>query len=293
MINLCDKYIGVGIYLEFFDSLSDALMEAIDIGLYVMCFSLGRSRSMTRKRIENTDLNICMGLSTRFPMILFSQIPDMYNLAGSRKCLAWNGNEVQDNLTVNIIKEIEYELYTLARLGGSVIAELGSYLDQRRGMLAVVKTINHLRFKLGYRLILINSLDEYNKLGKTMGDLHQVYTSIDKSSKKHVGIGFNLAYLFANGVYDFTQPDEIRRLFSDYKTSFGKRVPISVIFLYDTTEPFNSKRFSAAPLGNGLLWNDETLSVLLQICTQKNIPVVTSHENELCLEYTRGLSSNF
>ena len=112
MLKLHHRYLNLGMDLEYNENLTDAILFAIEMGIYTMSFNLGNSRNCTRKRIEMEDLVLSMSLTSRFPLIVFSIIPNMYNLCGNKHFLAWNGNEAQDIKTTNILKEIEYELHT-------------------------------------------------------------------------------------------------------------------------------------------------------------------------------------
>jgi endonuclease IV len=284
-----ERYLNIGVLLLYKDSLTDVILTAIDLGIYTMMITLGNSRNFTRKRIDTEDLVTSIKIiTTHFPTILFSYIPNMYNLCGSRSVMAWNGNEHQDEKTTNIIKEIEYELTTMAKLGGSSMIELGSYRHSNEGISTVIKSINNIKFKLGCRLILMNSIDNFFNVGITLQHLSRVYEGVDKHAKQYLSIGLNIAYLFVNGIYDFRDPEEVSRLFRDYLNIFQNKFALCVIILSDCVNDFNSKDYTYESIGTGKIWKDNESSLyrLLEECQTYNISVITNetHDMELLRE---------
>lgn len=290
MLKLHTRYLNVGTNLEFNDSLTDTILTAIELGVYTASFNLGNSRNCTRKRIEMEDLVMSMGLSTRFPTILFSIIPSMYNLCGSRNFLAWNGNSAQDGKTAQIIKEIEYELYALAKLGGSSIIEIGSYRTKKSGLETAARSINNMKYKLGYSLVLINSLDRYFNVGITLNDLKTVYDNVDKHSKQYIHIGFNIAYFFLNGLYDLRNVDEVDRLFDEYDKMFSNKYLLTVILLSDCQHMFGAREYIYEPIGSGEIWKDsnDALYALISQCQKRNISILTNHQCDMELVRAMG-----
>ena len=263
MIHLQNRYLNIGTSIAYTTSLADTILDAIDFGLYTFTFNLGNSRNLMRKRIDIEDLVVCMSLTTRFPMIVFSNIPNMYNLCGSRKFSAWNGNAAQDEKTIKIIKEIEYELNTLSKFGGNVIVELGSYRDKKLGIQSCINSINKMRFKTGYKLVLMNSLDEFFNVCTTLEDLKKVYNGISKDHKKYVNIGLNLGYLQSNNLYTFSSTDDVDRLFCEFEKLFPTTV-LSIIIIDKLIDD------------NGVLkYTENVLYDLLLQCHHRNISVIT------------------
>lgn len=275
-IKLYNRILSIGTNLEYQGNLTDTVLDSIELGAYTLSFHLGTSRNYTRKRVDMEDLVNCMGLITRFPTIVFSILPSMYNLCGSRKTLAWNGNVLQDEQTAHIVRELEYELYTLSKLGGNVIVELGSYRGKDYGLEAVIKSINTLKFKLGYKLVLMNSLDQYFNVGVGLSDLKRVMVGVDKHAKQYMSVGFHLAYLFVNGLYELSNLDEMKRLFKDYDEMFKEmKCYLSVVVVSDCKNAFGAKEYEYAPIGSGSMWSSEVLYVLLDECRLRNVPILT------------------
>jgi endonuclease IV len=290
MIKLHNRYLNIGLDLNYTDSLTDTILTAIDLGIYTMLFNLGNSRNYTRKRVDMEDLVVSMGLTTRFPIIVFSSIPIMYSLCGSKNFLAWNGNHDQDTKTIHILKEIEYELYTMSKLGGSSIIQLGSYRHKKSGLETVVKSINHMNFKIGYNLVLTNSLDNYFHIGITLQDLKYVYDNINPQKIQYINIGLNVAYLFNNGLYDVRKSEEIQRLFKEYDLLFSNKYTLTFMLLTDSEQDFNSKEYINTSIGNGLIWKDseDALYTLLEEAQKRNIAILTESLNDMELLRTFG-----
>lgn len=290
MLRLRRKHQSIGTFIDYEDNLTGIMISAIENGLYAFSFSLGNSRNFTRKRVESEDINTIMGLISRFPVIVFSFIPTMYNLCGHRNFLSWNGNIQQDKKTTHILHEITYELGILSKLGGSVITEIGSHRDKPNGLLAVSQSLNRIDFKMGYKLILMNSLDTHSNIGITFNDLFKVYNSTESQSKPYVYLGVNLAYLYVNGLYDIRKQSEIKRMFEDIEKIFPKYI-LSVVYLTDTCSIFESKSYSPISIGDGELWKDiESLQYLLIECESRYITILTSNMTDL--EIIREISED-
>ena len=54
--------------------------------------------------VNTEDLSKAINLSEHFDIPVFSHAKYFYNLAGSKKSLAWNGDPNQDRKTQNIIQ---------------------------------------------------------------------------------------------------------------------------------------------------------------------------------------------
>lgn len=291
MLRLRKRHQYIGTFIEYEDNMTGIMITAIEYGLYAFSFSLGNSRNYTRKKIDTDDLITTMGLISRFPVVIFSFIPSMYNLCGHRNFLAWNGNVNQDKKTNHILDEITYELGILSKLGGSVIMEIGSYRDKINGIQTASSSLNKINYKMGYKLILMNSLDSHSNVGITLDDLFKVYNATDTYAKPHIYIGINLAYFFVNGIYDFRQSSEITRMFEDIEKIFPKFI-LTIIYITDTSNIFGSKLYSNCDIGTGEIWkNIESIQTLLIECEKRYITILTSntHDLELIREISEDL----
>lgn len=290
MLRLRQRHQYIGTHIEYEDNMTGIMITAIEHGLYAFSFSLGNSRNYTRKKIDSDDLMTTMGLISRFPVVVFSFIPSMYNLCGHRNFLAWNGNVNQDKKTNHILDEIAYELGILSKLGGSVIMEIGSHRDKASGLQTASRSLDRTNFKMGYKLILMNSLDAHSNVGVTFDDLFTVYNATDTYAKPHIYVGINIAYFFVNGIYDFRQSSEVLRMFEDIEKIFPKFI-LTVIYLTDTSNIFGSKQYTPVPIGEGEIWkNIESIQTLLIECEKRYITTLTSNTQDL--EMIREISED-
>lgn len=276
MIQLHQRHQSIGCFLPVEDNLTGHIINALDYGLYSFSFSLGHNRNYKRTRIEDDDLYTTLGILTRFPMIVFSILPKMYNLCGHKNVLAWNGNIEQNQHTSLVIEEIAYELYILSKIKGSVIIEAGFFREKTIGIDTCIQSIHKIPFKPDYRLVLMNSLDTHHSIATTIEDLHTIYNRLDARVKPNIFMGIHFAYLFANGSYDTRYPSEIRRFFHDIDTNFPPFI-FNVIHLTDTKTSFSSKEYIECDIGTGEMWtNSESLEELLRHCSARYITVMTS-----------------
>lgn len=278
MILLHSRQENVGTLIEYNDNLVDTLMSVVDLGMYSILLKSVNSRTCIRKRIETDEIESCLNVMSKFPINIISMIPPMFNIVGSSKFLAWNGNQQQDEKTEHIVKEIEYELNTFSKIGGSVSVELGIHKGNTdRVWDTIVTSISKIKFRLGHHLILTNSIDAFHTIGKDLSTLHKVYLMLPKRIRQYVSIGIHLTYLFVNGVYDFTNSKEMVRFFDDIDGLFHNKGIVSFIIVSDCMNVYGSKEYEYRRIGEGLLWieNEDTLCILLEECSKRNICVMT------------------
>jgi len=242
----------MGTYVELKDTLTETILHGLERGLYGMLIHLGSLRSIYRRRIDTEDLVQSMTLTTRFPLTFFSRLPKVYNFCGSTKFLAWNGNDHQDNLLLEQMHEAEYEIQTISKVGGNVITGCGTYPIQSSGKKACITTLNHLRFKLGDRLLIENGYEK-NCIATTLRDLHDIYTGCYNSTKMHLGCCLNLSHFQKTG-YKLTTPASLLVLLEEY-TSLFQPMPPGIILV---EEPLD----------------EDVENALLAFCREESVPIV-------------------
>ncbi len=288
MIRLHHRHQYIGCFLPTEENLAGHAITALDYGLYSFSFSLGNNRNYKRTRIEEDDMYTTMGLLLRFPMIVFSFLPKMYNLCGHQNTLAWNGNITQDTHTSMVLDEITYELDILSKLHGSVVVEAGAFRDKNAGIDACIQSLTRIPFKMGYRLMLMNSLDAHHNIATTLQDLHTIYTRIELPIRSHMYVCIHIAHLFANGLYDTRYPSEITRFFQDLDLLFPKFV-ITMIYLTDTHTEFGSKQYIEARVGTGEMWcNTDSIHEILRQSQERYITVMMANTDDM--EFIRHTS---
>lgn len=281
VVHLVPNILNIGILIEDTENITDNILCGIELGLYCIELQMGSLRSVYRRRVDAADLIGAMELSTQFPTSIFSRLPHVYNFCGSGKFLAWNGNIEQDDKLKQVITEIEYELMTLAKLGGSVITGCGWYPIKELGRQSCVHTIDSINFKIGQRLLLENSLDVKSAVATRLTDLDEIYTSIDATTHPYVGICLNIIHFYASGVYDFEDVRETQRLLDEYDALFEDDPPALVV-LGSTSSAFGVRSTDAVPLSEGL-WSraPDSLVLILKYCHRHTIPVIVQYREDI------------
>lgn len=263
-IRFCDNLTVLGSQVPFRDSLSQCMDTAVRHGMYAVVLNLNHSAAY-RKRVESPDIVQASAKNARFPMYVFSYA-ESFNLCGSKRFLAWNGNASQDEKTVKQIDELEQEMGTLAKLGGGVIlAKLGEYSNVKKGITAVTQSLDNIRFGKGFKLYVQNTLG----IGKTFEELSAIITGIKKTS--HVGIVLSPINFYVAGIYNVATEWGCTKMWEEYESFFG--ILPYAITISDTYGPFGCLEVDPRPLGDGV-WRD-TLRYMLDYCKQKQIIVLT------------------
>lgn len=268
---------NIGAHTKFSQSIYPTVSQAISCGMYTVQFFMGNPQSCKRQRISEEDIKKTNILSERFPMFIYSHFPYIANFAGksSKDGLAWNGNSSVDAFLRTILKELEYELDVLSKIGNGVVIHPGSYPDRDAGHLTVSKSINLINFSEGSMVLLENCAGEGNKLCKTFEEIKIVLDNIDNSKLKNVGVCVDTAHIWGQGDYDISKISEVDRMFNDFIEIIGIH-NFKLLHLNDSEVPLGSKKDRHACLGKGYIWGEsfDSLIYLLDKCKSLNIPMV-------------------
>lgn len=267
MVKLVPKILNVGMTMEYTTNLTENFLSGFELGLYCIAIHLGSLRSFFRKRVDIEDLLRAMQLTTRFPISVFSRLPYTYNLCGSTTFLAWNGNHDQDLKMKDLLKEIEYELHTLAKLGGSVVTSCGWFRDQENGKQAASKTIDNINFKLGEYLLLENDVKKNHAVATTLEDIDDIVGMLHFSTKMFVGLCLNLPNFHESEHYDFTTENGVEQLIIDYETMFEDQPPNLIVL---------------GEVKNGM-WSQNVpgLTRLIRYSHKHNLPLLVSTQDDV------------
>ena len=104
----------LGSHIPFQGSLKNTIQFALENSMNTLQFFLGSPKSYSLYNVTDDDLYEAVNLSEHFDIPVFSHAKYLYNLAGSKKSLAWNGDLNQDRKTQNIIRLLETELGVLS-----------------------------------------------------------------------------------------------------------------------------------------------------------------------------------
>lgn len=264
---------GVGSHLGFHRTLTNTINNAVKHGVYSVQFFMGNPKSVKRARILDSDIIEANAILDRYPMNVFSHFPYVSNLAGSVKSLAWQNDSFQNQKTLFLLKEIEYELSILAKIGKGVVIHPGSYPDRKKGLETIAKSINKINFSKGSKLILENSAGAGTSLATTFEEMKTIYDLVE--DKKHIGFCVDTAHIYGYGLYDLKLVREVDRMFEDFDRLLGIK-NFSLLHLNDSLVKFRSKKDRHALLGTGHIWSECFVSLLhlLNKCKKYNIPII-------------------
>ena len=259
----------IGSHLGFSGSLTKVIKNAIRYESHSVQFFLGNTQSYQRAILSEEDIEDAQELLRESKVNIFSHFPYISNLCGSVKCLAWSGNEKQDRQTKTLITNLEYELNTLAKVGGAVVIHVGSFPDKKKGIEAIAKSINQINFAEGSMLLIENCAGEGTKLP---GTLHEIKRLIDLiEHKDHIGVCIDTCHLFAFGQYDLRKESDIDQFFIDFDQIIGREY-LKLIHLNDSKNVFGSKADRHELILHGTIWNVENLTHFLEYVA--DIPII-------------------
>jgi deoxyribonuclease-4 len=271
-------YWDVGAHSSFCRNITPTISQSINMGMYSCQFFMGSPKSYTRQFITPSDIKSTQKLIKRFPMNVFTHFPYIASLNGSVKDLAWSGNLIQDEKTNNMLKGLEYELSVVSNFNknrSGVVIHPGSYKDCNIGLDTVAKTINKINFTDNGRLVLENCAGEGSKLCKDFVEIARVMDGIDSSKKENIGVCVDTCHIFASGIYNLKNCNEVDRMFFDFDRYIGLN-KFTLLHLNDSKTIFGSKKDRHELLGKGYIWEDsfESLIYLLNKCKENGIPMV-------------------
>ena len=126
-INLVDNKWNIGSHIPFENNITNSIKFAIDNGMYSFQIFLGSPQAYDRACISETDITSSAKLLSKFPTNLFIHTPFLFNLCGSVKQLAWEGDSKQDSITSKVVNSIQYELEILDKIADTINTKIFSF----------------------------------------------------------------------------------------------------------------------------------------------------------------------
>lgn len=271
------------------NKLTNTINYALSLGLYSCQICLGPMKSYTRSKVDQKDIIETQKLQKQYGINIFSHMPYLYNLCGSSKQIAWNGNKEQDDKTKSMIKSMEYELKVFSNFNtekytsGCVVHPgnlFNSHKDEKilqKGIEAIAQTINKINFSENSMLLLENSAGEKNKICKSLDELVKIYELV--KNKSNVGICIDTCHFYAGGQYDFGNIDHTNKFLKEFDHKLGLD-KLKLIHLNDSKSKFKSGLDRHEYIGRGYIWTDNLISLSYFLDKTKNIPTVL----ETCVE---------
>ncbi len=275
-----------GFHTGFDGCLFDVYKHALESHAQSAQFFLGNPLSFSRSKLAQADIKKSIELNPS--LNIFTHFPYVANLAGSKDILAWNGNETQDKKTRALLKNLEYELNTIALLKTEtnkvgVVIHPGNYPDVEVGLRTIAKSINTINFADNAILILENSAGGGTSLATTFKQIKTIIDHVDEPKRKHVRVCVDTAHIYGYGDYNLAKVTEIDRLFDDFDKNIGMEY-FHLLHLNDSEVKLKSKKDRHACLGHGFIWSEsfESLKHLIKKCEMYNIPIILeTHEADM------------
>jgi deoxyribonuclease-4 len=272
-VDIYDLKWDVGSHICFLKDIKTTIYFAIKNGMYTCQFFLGNPKSFIRTRVSDIDIINSKKIVDRYPINVFSHAPYLFNLAGSKDQLAWNGDEVQDKKTLHIIKELSYELSVMSNFKG-VIIHPGNSINRKEGLKTIALSINKIDFTENSRLLLENSAGQGTSLATTFKEIFDIIDKVDSEKKKYIGVCIDTAHIFGYGEYDIRTIKGVKKMLNDFDELIGLD-KFWLLHLNDSEVPFGSKKDRHALIGTGFIWKEsnESLLYLLDRCKENKTPV--------------------
>lgn len=282
-----------GSHIGFGGEIAQSLYQGVLGGMYSIQIYLGSSQSYNRSTVSIDDMEICASLLSKFPTNLFIHTPVIYNLAGKKDALAWDGNPQQDLITQKVVNGLQYELTVLSTIlsgvdheskkRAGVVVHPGNYPDKQKGLETIAKTINKIEFVGEAKLLLENASGGGTKLATTFEQIRTIIDHVDEDKRKHIGVCVDTAHIFGFGSYDLRKVNEVDRMFSEFDEVIGAD-RFTLLHLNDSKcsdqkrndAPFGSGKDCHQLLGHGYIWEDsyDSLIHLLNKCKERDIPII-------------------
>ena len=272
----------IGAHIQIKQDIYSTIQSAIEMGMYSFQFFMGSPKSFTRKQITDNDIRTITTTYFKISMNIFSHAPYLFNLAGSKDCLAWNGDQTQDSKTMNVIKNVEYELSVISNFNNKyngVIVHPGNNVDREKGLLAIAKSINKINFTENSHLLLENTAGQGTSLCTTFLEIKTIIDNIDPDKLKYIGVCVDTAHIFGFGEYDISKLSEMIRLFDEFEKVIGIDY-LKLIHLNDSAAKLKTRKDRHQLIGDGYIWseNKDSLEYLLNFCKKHDIPIVLETE---------------
>ena len=271
-VNLIEWNLYGGSHLTFSGSITDTLKLSCNLGMSSCQFFLGNPKSFTRSKISDRDIETAKSIQDRFRIKCFTHAPYIYNLCGSKSCLCWNGDSIQDSKTLQVIKSLEYEMNVIGQLGGGVVIHPGCYTDRKIGIDTIVKTLDKINFQPHHQLLLENCAGQGDTLGDTLSELGQM---LKTKNHKNIGVCIDTAHLWGVGEYDISTIRGVEKLFTEIDRVVCLE-KMKLVHLNDSKVQYGAKKDLHELIGKGNIWLQDrsSLRFLLDKLDKLGIPFI-------------------
>lgn len=193
------------------------------------------------------------------------------NLSGSVKL---NNDPDFKRKTQSAIKGLRAELDVGTGMKTGVISHIGSCIDKNKGIKVIAENIvkclssdaeetkwlarelntSLVDYKRGRNLILENSAGEGSKIGSTLQEIEMIYSCIEERYHDQIDVCIDTAHCFGAGQYDFGNPNDTDRFFTDFDSLIGLS-KLQVMHFNDSKVVWNKKVDRHLNIGDGYIFN--------------------------------------
>jgi deoxyribonuclease-4 len=272
----------IGSHVHFLGTLSKTYQNILMRNMPSIQFFLGGNKGYKRTIVSEDDIQIAQALQSEHHINTYVHLPYIYNLCGSKKykSLAWKGNQIVDAIMNRVINNIEYELGVMAKLStprsqNGCVVHVGTWENKTDGIQTIAETLNRIQFPQNSTLLLENTAGSGSTIGKTLGEIKQIYSLLNTNIQDHVKNCIDTQHIFASGQYDLRQHSEIDRLFVDFETLFGVE-KLGLIHFNDSKSAFASQVDNHELYGHGEIWGQHhsSMDYILSRIERLRIPLV-------------------
>jgi deoxyribonuclease-4 len=285
-----DDHVITGSHVPFTNSrISNSIEWGLKLGMYAIQLYMGGQQCYARSKITEDDIKATNALMLRYPLHLFTHSPVIYNLAGSvkNKSLAWCGNAQVDDMMVNLIKSLNFELSILNKVGGlGTVIHPGCYIKEKgktqeqveeEAIQAIGKTLSRVEFTGPAKVLLEICAGENGKVAYNLDQLVRMREYVCEKNRGNIAYCLDTAHAFGSGLYDLSQLEGVQKMFDDIdRVKRENKGCVELIHLNDSRVPLGSKTDRHELLRRGFIWgNDDTpLKYLLAQAGERRIPCI-------------------
>lgn len=191
------------------------------------------------------------------------------------------------------IRGMTEELDIAAVLNAGVVLHIGTSKNKQQGLNTCIKSyenmlcnnskytlifakamnVNIKSMKAKRMLILENSANDGNKLGFSIEEIANIFSSIEKKYLQQIRLCLDTAHTFGAGIYNFGEKSQVDKIIKDLQ-SLDLLKYVKVIHLNDSQVTHGSKKDRHAPLCKGHQFTKETLEYFISKFSPLKIPFV-------------------
>jgi endonuclease IV len=250
--------IVLGYHISKLPSLHATFERMLDTPLTAYQIYSTNSRGFSAPKIVVSDLLEARRFLDRNNKRCFVHASLLYNMCGS---VNHREDTSFDTNVDRVCKCLTSELDVSAALGGGSVVHIGSCRFKDKGVYTITKTIEDVlthttnttkevsnalstdpdKLKKQRRIYLENCSAEGNKIGASLKEIASIIDSVDENVRAQVSVCYDTAHSWGAGEFDFGNPDEIDRFYSEFDELIGLD-KLGLFHFNDSRATFGSHR---------------------------------------------------